>query len=164
MKPHFDQTLPSSWQACRWSDIALSQPLGCLGASNGKPALKEKPGLRFAPLYPQEDSALPVCWTHLSCFSCYWEKVLSKCTGKTWCIHLCFLIYGIPVSKSDESFRYHGDADQVTEDWFKRHIPIFLNFQNEMLLMTGQPSYEFPQAPSFLTDSVKVLIKALTEK
>lgn len=57
MKPHFDQTLPSSRQACRWSNIALSQPSGCLGASNGKQALKEKPGLRFAPLYPQEDSA-----------------------------------------------------------------------------------------------------------
>lgn len=30
--------------------------------------------------------------------------------------------------------------------------------------MTGQASYEFPQAPSLLTDSVNVLIKALTEK
>lgn len=174
MKPHFDQALPPSWQACRWPSIALSQPSGCLGARNGKQTLKEKPGPRFAPLYPWEKDenrcksraapALPVCWTHPSCFGCYWKKVLSKCTRKIWCINLCFLTYRLPESKSDESFGCHWNADQVTEVWFQRHIPIFLNFQNEMLLMTGQVSYEFPQAPSLLTDSVNVLIKALTEK
>lgn len=91
------------------------------------------------------------------------EKSAEQVYGKIQRINLCFFIYRTPESKSDESFECYWNADHVTEVWFKRHIPIFLNPQNKML-MTGQACDEFPQAATLLTDSVNILIKALTEE
>lgn len=65
-------------------------------------------------------------------------------------------MYRISESKTDQSFEYHWDANQVTDIWFKSRIPIFLNFQKEILLMIGLASHVFPQAPSLLTDNMNV--------
>lgn len=158
MKPHLDQALPPTQVAAEGWGLP-HQPSGSLGPSNGKQTLRRclssgsqlcTPGKGWDPLPEQHYSSSALLNT--ICFGCYWKKLLNTDNQ----MELCFLMYKIPESKTDQSFEYHWDANQVTDVRFKRYIPIFLSFKKEILLVTGLAFHALPQAPSVLTDSMNV--------
>lgn len=159
MKLHLDQALPPTQVACRRLRTVLPA-FRLPGCQQWETILKEMPSHLSSQLCAPGKGWDPLPEHHYShsallnsiCLGCYWKNVLTTENQ----MDLYFLMYRVQESKTDQRFEYHWDANEATDVWFKRHISIFLNFQREILIMTGLASHAFPQDPSLLTDSMNV--------
>lgn len=148
----------SHTSGCRRLRIA-SPAFRLSGSQQWETNPKEMPVLGFTTLYPRKRMRSTARATLLQFCSAKHYRLwvlLEKSAEYRQSDGIVFLMYKIPESKTDQSFEYHWDANQVTDVRFKRYIPIFLSFKKEILLVTGLAFHALPQAPSVLTDSMNV--------